>query len=334
MTSDKPLVTIIIGMYKGEKYIRECIDSVLNQTYQNLELILIDDGSPDNCGKIADEYATKDNRVKVIHKENSGVSASRNVGLDSAKGDYIGILDQDDVLDSEYVSYFLKILQDNNAEIAITPQPDKFFGKINRDDLNHDSIQVWSGHDATEQMLYHKLVIAPWNKLISAKMINANHIRFNPDFFGGEGFAFSIDCFEHAKRVAVSQKKIYHYRVGDPESGASKFRESSVISSINAQKYIREHLVERSDRMLKAWNFSNWHTYCDQLNMIVGCKAENQAPDMYKMLYDYCKKHANVAFSAPISAQQKLRGILFAINPHMASEIINHFRIRKFAVSK
>lgn len=333
MTLDNnlPLVSIIVGMYNGEKYIHECIDSIINQDYKNIELILIDDGSPDDCYKIATQYAKKDKRVYVYKEKNSGVSASRNLGMSKASGDYVGIVDQDDILAPNYVSYFVHLLYKYKAEIATTPQPDKFFKKINNNRMNDDHIKVYSGHEASENMLYHKWVIAPWNKIISAKLIKENNIKFNPAFFGGEGFAFSVECFEHAKRVAVGQAKVYHYRVGDPNSGASKFRVSSIISSINAQKYIKEHLVEKSASLLKAWRFSNWHTYCDCLNMMIGCDAENVDPQLYKKLFSYCKQNANVAFNAPISAQQKLRGILFSINPKLASKVINHFRIRKFS---
>ena len=102
-SSAKPLVSIIIGMYKGEKYIKECINSVINQDYSNLEIILIDDGSPDQCGTIADDYAKMDSRIVVIHQTNSGVSASRNKGIDIARGDYICIIDQDDIVSSDYI---------------------------------------------------------------------------------------------------------------------------------------------------------------------------------------------------------------------------------------
>ena len=78
-------------------------------------------------------------------------------------------------------------------------------------------------------MLYHKIIIAPWNKMISKKLLNNNKVRFNPDFFGGEGFAFSVEAYQYANKIVKGQKKVYHYRVGDPESGASKFRVASIV---------------------------------------------------------------------------------------------------------
>ena len=324
-----PLISIIIGMYKGEKYIKECIDSVMCQDYKNLEIILIDDGSPDECGKIADEYANHDKRVVVIHQENLGVSASRNNGIEASKGKYICIIDQDDIISSHYVSYFYNLIVENNADIALTPTADKFFGTLNEDN-SQDEVVLWSGERTAVEMLYHKIIIAPWNKMISKKLLDDNNVRFNPNFFGGEGFAFSVEAYQYANRIAVGRKKVYHYRVGDPESGASKFRLSSIESSINAQIYIKDTFVKPSPALLEAWKFSNWHTHCDCLNMMVGCKAIGEYPDMYKKLKEECKKNAMLALKAPVSAQQKLRGILFKISPYMAAKIINHFRIRKF----
>ena len=90
MSQEKALISIIIPVYKVEKYLEKCIQSVINQTYENLQIILVDDGSPDNCGKICDEYAKKDHRIEVIHKSNGGLSDARNKGLEIAKGEYIG----------------------------------------------------------------------------------------------------------------------------------------------------------------------------------------------------------------------------------------------------
>ena len=324
------LISIIIGMYKGEKYIKECIDSVINQDYSNLEIILVDDGSPDDCGKIADTYAQRDNRIIVVHQKNVGVSATRNRALDMAKGVYICIIDQDDVLSPDYVSYFYNLIVSNNAQIALTPTAEKFFGSPTFQTESKDNVEVWSGEKTAIEMLYHKIIIAPWNKMISKRLLDDNNVRFNPDFFGGEGFAFSVEAYQYAEKIAVGQRKVYHYRVGDPESGASKFRVSSIESSINAQKYIKDSFVKTTPALLKAWEFSNWHTYCDCLNMIVGCEATKEYPEIYNKLKKKCQKDAFLALDAPVSAQQRLRGLLFKINPYMAARIINHFRVRKF----
>ena len=114
-----PEISIIVPIYKVEAYIHKCVNSILNQTFKNFELILVEDGSPDKCGEICDEYAKKDSRVVVIHKENGGVSSARNIGLKKAVGKYISFIDPDDYLELNYYDELLKISKDNELDIAV-----------------------------------------------------------------------------------------------------------------------------------------------------------------------------------------------------------------------
>lgn len=115
---DLPLISLVIPIYKVEDFLRECIDSAINQTYKNIEIMLIDDGSPDNCGKICDEYALKDNRIKVIHKENQGLSQARNDGIDKSSGEYICFIDSDDYLHPEYVERLYDIIHKYKCDFS------------------------------------------------------------------------------------------------------------------------------------------------------------------------------------------------------------------------
>ena len=108
-----PLVSVIVPIYKVEKYLCACVDSILAQTYQNIEIILVDDGSPDNCPKICDDYAQKDSRIRVIHKQNGGLSDARNVGMENANGDYFCFVDSDDFVSPQMVEFLIKPLIDN-----------------------------------------------------------------------------------------------------------------------------------------------------------------------------------------------------------------------------
>ncbi len=327
-----PLISIIVSVYNGEKYLNECIDSVLNQDYSNIELIVVDDGSKDNSGRILDDYARNDARVLVIHKLNSGVSDSRNHALSLAKGRYVAFLDQDDVLDKGYISYLYDLISKCNADIALTSQPKKFFGRLPLAGSFTFKAQVLTGIEMARMMLYHKIVIAPWNKLISRELIEKSQIRFNKSFFNGEGFAFSIECFLKAQNVAMGNGRLYYYRVGDPDSGASVFKEAYILSSINAQQYIKSVLIENNlwGHLCKAWHFSNWHTHCDAFNIMVGCGVKKQANALYKKIRRVCQVEALCVMSAPVSLQQKLRGMMFKIYPYMAARIINKFRVRRF----
>lgn len=116
---NNPLITVIIPCYKVEQYLPKCINSVLTQTYTNLEIILVDDGSPDNCGNICDNYAQKDSRIKVIHKTNGGLSDARNKGIDIAHGEYITFIDSDDYVSNDYIEVLYNLLKENNAQMSI-----------------------------------------------------------------------------------------------------------------------------------------------------------------------------------------------------------------------
>ena len=111
-------LTVIVPIYNVEKYLHRCVDSILNQTFSDFELILVDDGSPDNCGAICDEYAKKDKRIKVIHKENGGLSDARNAGLDIAEGEYVSFIDGDDFIHNQTYEFMLNLMNENNAGIG------------------------------------------------------------------------------------------------------------------------------------------------------------------------------------------------------------------------
>lgn len=115
----KPLISIIVPVYNVEQYLQRCLESIINQTYKNLEIILVDDGSPDNCPQICDDYAAKDNRITVIHKKNGGLSDARNAGLDICKGKFISFVDSDDWIDKNYVKVLFDLLTETNTDIAI-----------------------------------------------------------------------------------------------------------------------------------------------------------------------------------------------------------------------
>ena len=114
-----PLISIIIPIYKVEQYLRRCLDSIINQTYTNLDIVLVDDGSPDKSPQICDDYAAKDNRITVIHKKNGGLSDARNAGLDICKGKFISFVDSDDWVDANYVKALFDLLTETNTDIAI-----------------------------------------------------------------------------------------------------------------------------------------------------------------------------------------------------------------------
>lgn len=334
--NELPLISVVVPVYNGEKYLKECVDSILQQDYTNIETILIDDGSTDNTGKIIDEYALKDNRVIPIHQKNSGVSVARNNGINISKGKYITFIDSDDFICKDYISYFYKIIIDNNVEIALTPMPRRFNSttKEIQDNNKEENIRIWSGTETAEQMLYYNIVIAPWNKMIDNNLIKKNNLKFNPKLAFGEGFNFSMDCFQRAKRVAVGNKCVYNYRVDNPNSVMTKFSLKLINGSIESQENIKENLIDKSERMLLACKYANWHTYCDCLNTLIGCNVHKEYNDLFKKIKKTCQKDALYSIKAPIPIKEKIKGVCYFINPYITARLINGLRIRKFTVEK
>lgn len=117
---NRNLVSVIVPIYNVEKYLSKCIDSIINQTYENIEILLVDDGSPDNCGKICDEYSKKDSRIKVIHKKNGGLSDARNCGIDNSTGKYLFFLDSDDYIKNDTIEYLINLIIRDKSDIAIS----------------------------------------------------------------------------------------------------------------------------------------------------------------------------------------------------------------------
>ena len=327
-------ITIIVSIYNGEMYLSECIESIINQTYKNLEIILVNDGSNDNSKRIIEYYEQLDSRILFINKSNTGVSDSRNIGLLHSTGEFVTFVDQDDFLDEKYIEYLYELIIKTGADISIIPKVNRFTKEMNNISNKRklkDKIDVWSGEMAAKQMLYYNLTIGPWSKLIHKKIIFDNGIRFDKRFFGGEGFAFSVQCFEQSSRVAVGQKKLYNYRVDNPNSGMTKFNLSIIHSSIKSQDYIRDSLINKNKEMLRASNYAKWHTYCDCLNTLIGCHKINENRELYNQIKHNCRVLAPIGFIISIPLKEKFKCLFYLFNPYITASLINKFRIRKFS---
>ncbi|MBO0962931.1 glycosyltransferase, partial [Neobacillus sp. MM2021_6] len=202
-----PKISIIVPVYKVEPYIRKCVDSILAQTLTDFELILVDDGSPDKCGEICDEYASKDSRVIVVHKENGGLSSARNAGLEKAKGDYIGFVDSDDWIEPDMYELLYDMCIKNNCEIANCTSVIYFKNKTVKNGAHSLTI-----HDKTQAMkamlegkLYDEVV---WTKLIKRSLLK--EIRF-PVGLIYEDTAITYKLIHKSNRICCIGAPKYHY---------------------------------------------------------------------------------------------------------------------------
>lgn len=264
-------VSIIIPLYKSEKYLRKLADSILNQTYHDLEVIFIDDGSPDNSGIIADEYSKKDIRFKSFHQKNAGTCAARNKGLSEATGEYIMFADGDDWLESDCVEYLVSILEGNNADMSMT---DSIFTTRDRKQNDPDNVRIWTNKEAVAGIINTFIIpVGPWNKLYKSKIIKNDKISFSVAWFG-EGLYFSAMVAQASPRVAVGHRKVYNYRLNNPNSGCTKREVKNAISALNNIFYIKDQITLQSSEITEAFNWHIWTNYFNLLTYIVGAKGE------------------------------------------------------------
>ena len=215
---EQNLISVIMPVYKTEEsHLRKAIESVINQSYRKLEIVLVDDGSPDQCGAICDAYAGTDNRIRVIHKKNGGVSSARNCGLETVTGDYIFFVDSDDTLKGNAMEVLFAIVQKTNADIVICSC--KHVKEKNDDNAIYDGayqcLKTVESAEAIKNLSYNIHVFdeleptAVWGKLYKKSAVQ--NLRFNEKMNVGEDFVFNYFAICKAKVVTYCNLKLYNY---------------------------------------------------------------------------------------------------------------------------
>lgn len=250
-------VSIIVPVYKVEEYLPRCVDSLINQTYKNIEIILVDDGSPDNSPKICDEYASKDSRIRVIHKENAGVSEARNTGIDNAKGDYICFVDSDDYVNAYMVEKLTTSANENNSDMVVVSG----YYKAYKDKI----VEVRSSNIDKK---CNKDFSIFWGDLISHrsacttlyKRNTIKDIRFNSNLKIAEDFLFVIQAMKKSKTISSVDECLYYYFIND----------ASVMRTIGVSRYQNEIMglmecrkeFEDDDRVFAISSFDIYMVAC------------------------------------------------------------------------
>lgn len=236
-----PIISVIVPIYKVEQYIRRCINSIISQTYRNLEIILVDDGSPDNCGKICDEYAEKDNRIIVIHKQNGGLGRARNTGIEIFKGQYVMFVDADDYLSLDCVEVLYTRITEDNCEIAVGN-----YIKIFDNDVTKAGFcrcpegRVMSRADVLSSYKPHLIYVTAWGKLYRHDIIK--NISYPTLRCGEDTWVFG-DIIKQCNRISFVNRTLYFYYqrldsiVHSPDEGRQ-------VDSINADLQLSSYLVQ------------------------------------------------------------------------------------------
>ena len=297
-------ISIIVPVYKVEAYLRECVDSIINQTYKNLEIILVDDGSPDNCPAICDEYALKDERIIVIHQKNGGLSAARNAGLEIATGEYICFVDSDDLIHPQYCEILYNGIHNTDSSFcacrSTTFKNTATNLKLDRvTDVTYSS-EIWYDYIKHTQM-------GVWNKIYKSDLFE------NIRFYNGKIHEDIIFCADIASVVSET------IRTTDSVLYFGRLRDSSICSSSYLKPdriFAAEYFIEKSTIDTNLFKYALWHSlsqpwhYVDLIYIRFAFKENLQ---FLKALQKLIKKYLIQYLELPqINEIQKSRMKLFS----------------------
>ena len=243
------LISVIVPIYKVEEYLDQCIRSIINQTYENLEIILVDDGSPDKCGEICDLWAKRDKRIRVIHKENGGISDARNTGMKLSSGNYISFIDSDDFIEPEFIEYLYKALCETGADISQCSYH-QFSGhsEVYGEYRNFSSPTIQTGEEALAHFSRNQ---KPANHMVWDKLYRRELVINEPFLYGyqAQDVLFSCHVFSKCKFIARIDNVLYHWRIRPGSASATFFKQrmdtfETLWLSMNSLEKTYPHLMK------------------------------------------------------------------------------------------
>ena len=321
-----PLISIIVPIYNVENYLNKCIDSILNQTYKNLEIILVDDGSTDLSGNIADEYAFKDNRIKVIHKENGGLSDARNTGLEIIKGDYVGFIDSDDYIDPLMYEKLYKYIQDNGLDVVLCGT-----NKVDEDDRIIESSNFFQSYSVNSKEEMVDIVFGDVHNngpiSVCTKLFK-KHIFKNIRFPKGKSYE---DCFvvmrwiDQTNRMGCLPNHFYNYRMRSGSITHVKMYNPKIFDIIEAEEKNIKEIKDKYPKSIESGILNLFISYRIALETIWACKDYQEH---YEEVEEIVSKVKNISFhilkNRKISLKSKIALFLITINPNLYRCILKY----------
>lgn len=281
-------VTIAVPVYNTQEYLAECIESCIGQTYADIEILLIDDGSTDQSGAVCDAYAKRDTRVRVLHKENGGVSSARNLAIDQARGEYLLFVDSDDCIHREMVDIYMHALQSSRINLCSITEK--------KEDLSGSYGENWSEHlkkydrEHFMSFYYEDYVNSPCNKLYDMQVLKENHIKFDETLSLGEDMMFNLEYFQYAPlEYTVIDVPLYYYRHNREGSLVNSYRSDLFELQLNMFHALKKFLQKNN-----SWSMEEQQKYYgllwDRLYM-TACKYKRYGADSQnrKMFKDILK---------------------------------------------
>ena len=243
------LITVIIPIYNVGGYVEATIESLLAQSYKNIEIILVDDGSTDDSGDVCDKYAGIDKRIKVIHKANGGVSSARNAGLEEAKGEYVAFVDGDDIVSADYIKSLYEMLKENDVDMSVQVYYNMFSAKKEKS-VAENIDRVMSANEFMEFEILGCRDTSVCVKLYRLEIIQSYNIRFDENITNLEDMLFLFQYLSKCNRVFYDTNQVNYYRTIRRDGVVfSKFQEHK-LTAFKAREYVYDALLARNDEKL------------------------------------------------------------------------------------
>ncbi|MDA3077966.1 glycosyltransferase family 2 protein [Campylobacter sp. JMF_06 NA1] len=314
--NENQLISIVIPVYNVEKYLKECLDSVTNQTYKNLEIILIDDGSTDSSGKMCDEFIKKDNRIRVIHKQNGGLSSARNAGLDVMQGEYLAFVDSDDMIDETYIETLYDMIKKYNTKISMVSfekfTDTEYIQEIKQQNLNNKTIQAFNIEEFFKNYLISKTNFHNFNwRCLYHKSIFKN-LRF-PIGILFEDVAIYFDVFSNQDTMYISNKKLYFYRQNRPGAITHSINKK-YFAVLEVYKNFTDNIVKKYPNLKKEANLKMCISNLMLAKMVMKDKS-NEFKYKLDEYHKYIYENLNILFALKSNKKIAFQLILFYINP-------------------
>lgn len=302
-------ISIIVPVYKVEKYLDKCVTSILNQTFTDFELILVDDGSPDNSGKMCDEYAKKDYRVRVIHKANGGLSDARNVALDVACGKYIGFIDSDDYIDQDMYETLYKNLKDSNADLSVIGMYDVYANREPK--IVDEELFVLNQKEAIKFALDgRKLAVSANNKLYKRELFE--EIRYPKGKLTEDAFVI-MEILLRCATVVISTKQKYYYFHREDSITTTKFS-TKYLDIIDAWSYNETIILEHYPDLKKQAKRRVYWAYFTVLDKIVVNDEEDDVKETKQLVKFLRKNIISILLNEGFENSRKIAAIALLFN--------------------
>ena len=286
-------VSIVVPIYNGEKYIGNCVKNLKEQTYDNLEFVLVDDGSKDNSPRLCDEVAAEDDRFVVVHQENGGLSAARNAGTAAATGDYVVYVDVDDDITKDLVSDNVKIALESEADVVMFSfwyyDVDNKVKKANEFDLDFTGTGEEFFHKVLRKAIKYEVFNAPWNKLYKMEFLRNNHLEFLPEFPIYEDIIFASRMLQYAEKIAVNSKRYYVYYVRSSGSLITKYVDGYFDSVSKFYDNALTYCGKYKDNESQIQDFSELYVKLVSTNLKqISCKEDMSKAEKLKLIRNIC----------------------------------------------